>query len=56
MPLSEVAKNPPLFLPGDSAMAALTELKKNGLSFAPVMDNDIPSGLLISDEVMMKLI
>lgn len=56
LPLSEVAKNPPVFFTGDSAMAALTELKKNGLSFAPVMDNDIPSGFLIPDEVMMKLI
>ncbi|MBN2487719.1 MAG: ATP-binding cassette domain-containing protein, partial [Methanosarcinaceae archaeon] len=54
--LADVARPLKTFRPLDSVAFALSELKKSGEYLAIVMNEDHPDGILISDEVLLKLI
>ncbi|WP_094227438.1 ABC transporter ATP-binding protein [Methanolobus psychrotolerans] len=54
--LADVARPVRTFQPLDSVAVALSELKKNGEYLAIVMNSKHPIGILISDEVLLKLI
>ncbi len=54
--LADIAKPMKTFQPLDSVALALSEIKKSGEHLAIVMDSKHPIGILISDEVLLKLI
>jgi osmoprotectant transport system ATP-binding protein len=54
--LEDIAETSIVFSPHDSVALALAELKEKGRSMAIVMENEQPSGLFFSDEVLLKLI
>jgi len=54
--MAAIAREPLIFEPGDPVTTALTELKRAGASFALVTERDQPVGLLLSDEVLMRLV
>jgi osmoprotectant transport system ATP-binding protein len=54
--LADVARPLKTFQPLDSVAFALSELKKSGEYLAIVMNEDHPGGILVSDEVLLKLI
>ncbi|SFM70578.1 ABC transporter ATP-binding protein [Methanolobus profundi] len=54
--LSDVARPVKIFQPTDSVAFALSEMKSTGEYLAIVMNSNDPIGILISDEVLLKLI
>ncbi len=54
--LRNVAKPMKVFAPQDSVASALSEMKKSGEYMAMVMNGNAPGGVLVSDEVLLKLI
>ncbi|MBN1134754.1 MAG: ATP-binding cassette domain-containing protein [Methanosarcinaceae archaeon] len=54
--LADVVRPLKTFQPLDSVAFALSELKKSGEYLALIMNEDRPSGILVSDEVLLKLI
>lgn len=54
--LRNIAKPMKVFAPRDSVATALSEMKKSGEYMAMVMNGDTVGGVLISDEVLLKLI
>jgi osmoprotectant transport system ATP-binding protein len=54
--LSELAKPVKIFKPTDSVAFALSEMKNSGEYLAIVMNSKYPVGILVSDEVLLKLI
>ncbi|MDK2939457.1 MAG: osmoprotectant transport system ATP-binding protein [Methanolobus sp.] len=54
--LSELAKPVKTFKPMDSVAFALSEMKNSGEYLAIVMNSKYPVGILVSDEVLLKLI
>ncbi len=54
--LRDVSKPIKSFTPEDSVESVLTELKKDGESIAVVMDENAPVGLLLADEVLLRLV
>lgn len=54
--LADIARPMKTFQPLDSVAFALSEIKKSGEHLAIVMDSKHPIGILISDEVLLKLI
>lgn len=54
--LQDVAVPSTVFLPTHSVSSALYELKDKNESFAVVMEGDNPQGLLLSNEVFLKVI
>ncbi|WP_407355129.1 ABC transporter ATP-binding protein [Methanolobus sp. WCC5] len=54
--LADLAKPMKNFNPSDSVAFALSEMKKSGEYLAIVMDPNEPAGILVSDEVLLKLI
>ncbi len=54
--LRDIAKPMKVFALRDSVATALSEMKRSGEYIAMVMDGDTVGGMLISDEVLLKLI
>lgn len=54
--LRDIAKPTKVFAPRDSVATALSEMKKSGEYMAMVMNGDTVDGMLVSDEVLLKLI
>ena len=54
--LRDIAKPMKVFAPRDSVATALSEMKKSGEYMAMVMNGDTVGGMLVSDEVLLKLI
>jgi osmoprotectant transport system ATP-binding protein len=54
--LADLAKPMKNFNPSDSVAFALSEMKKSGEYLAIIMDPNEPAGILVSDEVLLKLI
>ena len=54
--LSDVARPIKTFQQADSVAFALSEMKNSGEYFAIVMNSGNPAGILVSDEVLLKLI
>lgn len=54
--LRNIAKPMKIFAPQDSVASALSEMKKGGEYISMVMNGDIPGGVLVFDEVLLKLI
>jgi len=54
--LRNLTKPMKIFAPNESVASALSEMKKGGEYMAIVMNGDTPSGVLVSDEVLLKLI
>ena len=54
--LADIARPMKTFQPLDSVALALSEMKKSGEHLAIVMDSKHPIGILVSDEVLLKLI
>lgn len=54
--LRDIAKPMKVFAPRDSVATALSEMKKSGEYVTMVMNGDTVSGMLVSDEVLLKLI
>ncbi|MDG6243981.1 MAG: ATP-binding cassette domain-containing protein [Methanolobus sp.] len=54
--LADLARPMKTFQPLDSVAFALSEMKKSGEYIAIVMDPNKPAGILVSDEVLLKLI
>lgn len=54
--IKKVAKPMKVFAPQDSVASALSEMKKSAEYMAMVMNEDAPGGVLVSDEVLLKLI
>lgn len=54
--LADIARPIKTFQPLDSVALALSEMKKSGEHLAIVMDSKHPIGILVSDEVLLKLI
>ncbi len=54
--LRDIAKPMKVFAPRDSVATALSEMKKSGEYMAMVMNGDTVGGVLVSDEVLLKLI
>jgi osmoprotectant transport system ATP-binding protein len=54
--LADVARPVKTFQPLDSVAFALSELKNSGEYLAIVMNSKHPIGILVSDEVLLKLI
>jgi osmoprotectant transport system ATP-binding protein len=54
--LRDIAKPMKVFAPRDSVATALSEMKKNGEYVTMVMNGDTVGGMLVSDEVLLKLI
>jgi osmoprotectant transport system ATP-binding protein len=54
--LQDVAQSSTTFSPMHSVSSALSELKNKNESFAVVFNGDTPKGLLLSNEVFLKLI
>ncbi|MBE0523967.1 MAG: betaine/proline/choline family ABC transporter ATP-binding protein [Methanosarcinales archaeon] len=55
-PLRDIAKPSVVFAPNDPAVSALKELKSRGESMAIVSDGNNPSGLFLSNEVLLRLV
>lgn len=54
--MADIARPVKTFQPLDSVALALSEMKKSGEHLAIVMDSKHPIGILVSDEVLLKLI
>jgi osmoprotectant transport system ATP-binding protein len=56
IPLHDIAKPSAVFAHDEPAVSALLELKRRGESMAIVSDGNNPSGLFLSNEVLLKLV